>query len=208
MNGAKMNNRTFIIVAIILIGAAIIANTPPKFDAKSEIQMSTFPKEIGEWKGEDLPISERDYEILETRNLIMRDYKNSSGDSVYLYIIYSADNRRSLHPPEVCYTGGGSTILEKSVVPITAFLRANQFIIELKDSKQLVVYWFKAPNLDTYSYLKQQLKVMADRMLRKQTYGAMVRVSTIVKDNNQGAALKLVKRFCVEIEPFLEKYLP
>lgn len=203
-----MNNKIFFAAAILLIGVAIVCNTPARFDASSEIQMPLFPKEIGEWRGTDIPISERDYEILETRNLIMRDYRNPRGDLVYLYIIYSQDNRRTLHPPEVCYTGGGSTILEKSVIPLNNSLRANQFIIENKYSRELVVYWFKSTNLSTYSYLKQQLKSVADRMLRKKTYGAMIRISALIKDNNPDAALTLIKGFTKEIEPLLAKYLP
>ena len=203
-----MNNKIFFTAAIILIGAAIVCNTPARFDTSSEIQMPLFPKEIGEWQGTDIPISERDYEILETRNLIMRDYKNPTGDSVYLYIIYSQDNRRTLHPPEVCYTGGGSTITEKSVIPLNNSLRVNQFIIENKYSRELVVYWFKSANLSTYSYLKQQMKSVADRMLRKKTYGAMIRISAVLRDNNPDAALSLIKGFTKEIEPELNKLLP
>ncbi len=204
-----MNNKTFVIAAIILVAVAIVANVPSKFDTKSEVQMSSFPKEIGKWKGEDVPIPERDYQILETRNLIMRDYRNTqTQDSVYLYIIYSADNRRTLHPPEICYTGGGATILEKSVIPITDSLKANKFIIEDKNSRQLVVYWFRTGNLSTYSYLKQQLKIVFDRTLGKRTSGAMVRVSALVKDNNADAALGLLKSFVENIEPLLARYVP
>lgn len=203
-----MNNRTFLIAAIILVSVAIVANAPSRFNTKSEIQVSSFPKEIGEWKGQDIPLSERDYEILETRNLIMRDYKNSDGDSVYLYIIYSADNRRALHPPEICYSGGGSTILDKSVIPITDSVTANRFIIENKGYRQLVAYWFKTSNLTTYSYLKQQLKIVADRLLRKKTYGAMIRVSTVIKDNNPNTALPLIKSFVEQMEPQLNSLLP
>ncbi len=203
-----MNNKIFIIVAIILIFTAIVTNAPTKYGTGTEPQVSAFPKEIGEWKGEDITLSERDYEILETKNLIMRDYKNPKGDSVYLYIIYSADNRRALHPPEICYSGGGATILEKSVIPITNSLKANQFIIENKDSRQLVVYWFNSTNLSTYSYLKQQIKIVADRMLRKKTYGAMIRVSAVIKDNNVEVALGLIKAFVEKMEPGLKKMLP
>lgn len=203
-----MKNKNFLIILIILIAVAIACNAPTRINSKSEIQMSAFPKEIGEWKGEDVPISERDYEILETRNLIMRDYRNPKEDSVYLYIIYSEDNRRALHPPEICYSGGGATIVEKSVVPITNSLKANRFIIEDKDSRELVVYWFKSTNLNTYSYLKQQVKIVADRMMRKKTYGAMIRISVMIKDNNPNAALTLIRGFTKEIEPLLAKYVP
>lgn len=203
-----MNNRNFIIAAVILVFAAIIANAPLKFDPAKEARVENFPKVIGEWQGTDIKLEKRDYEILETTNLIMREYKNAKSDVVYLYIIYSGDNRRALHPPEVCYSGSGATMLNKSVIPITNSLKANKFTVENKDSRQLVVYWFKSNDLNTYSYLKQQIKSVVGRMLGKQASGAMIRISTEIKNNNQDEALKKIKGFCEEIWPLLTKYVP
>ena len=204
-----MNNKTFIIAAVLLVGVAIIANTPAKFSAGKEIQVSDFPKTIGNWQGTDIEIPERDYEILETRNLFIRDYKNAkTGEEVNLYIIYSQDNRRTLHPPEVCYSGGGSTILKKSVVQITDSLQANIFTIEEKNFKQLVAYWYKSKNLSTYNYMKQQIRVVLDRLLRKSTYGAMIRFAGLIKDNNEAAALEMLRGFIRECEPAINRLLP
>ena len=203
-----MKNKSFIVVAMILVVVAVIANKPYKFDLSESVKVNNFPKTIGEWEGADMALSERDYEILETRNLFVRDYKKKNGDSVYLYIIYAGDNRRSLHPPEVCYTGGGATITEKSVIPITASITANKFTIDEKDSRQLVVYWFKSTSLNTYNFLKQQLKIVTDRMLGRKTSGALIRVSTEIKGGREAAALELIKKFCGQIEPFLAKYVP
>jgi len=203
-----MNNRNFIIAAVIIVFAAIIANAPVKFDPAKETRMENFPKVIGKWQGTDIKLEKRDYEILETTNLIMREYKNAKADVVYLYIIYSGDNRRALHPPEVCYSGSGATMLNKSVIPITDSLKANKFTVENKDSRQLVVYWFKSNELNTYSYLKQQIKSVVGRMLGKQASGAMIRISTEIKNNNQAKAFKMIKGFCEEIWPLLTKYVP
>ena len=127
---------------------------------------------------------------------------------VALYIIYSGDNRKSLHPPEICYTGGGATILEKSIVPLTAGLRANKFIIADKNFKQLVVYWFRADNLNTPSYVMQQLRTALNRTFGKQASGAMIRISTVVKPGEDAQALQTIKGFARLIEPLLSKYVP
>jgi len=203
-----MKNKSFIVVAMILVVVAVIANKPYKFDLSESVKVNDFPKTIGEWRGEDMALSERDYEILETKNLFVRDYKNKNGDSVYLYIIYAGDNRRALHPPEVCYTGGGATIAEKSVIPMTGSITANKFTIEDKNSRQLVVYWFKSTSLNTYNFLKQQLKIVTDRMLGRKTSGALIRVSTEIKGGREAAALELIRSFCSQIGPLLAKYVP
>jgi EpsI family protein len=209
-HGNKMKNVSFITVAAILAIIAVVCNMPQVFDASKEAKVSNFPKEIGQWRGEDIPIPERDYAILETRNLIMREYKNPvSGESVMLYIIYSAaDNRRALHPPEICYTGAGAAIAEKSVIPVTGLIKANKFIIKTKNSSQLVIYWFKSAGLNTDSYLKQQMKMVTDAMLKGRATGAMIRVSCNINNDDEDAALEVIREFCGEIEPLVEKYVP
>jgi len=208
-----MNNKTFIVLFIILavaVGAGIKASRQSGTTKGDTVKMSNFPMTIGEWQGTDIPLKERDYQILETRNLIMRDYKNPQGESVYLYIIYSEGNRKTLHPPEICYTGGGtSTITEKSVIPITASTKANEFSIDYKNYSELVVYWFKSAALSTPSYPRQQLAFVLSRIFGKNASGsAMIRISTVIKDKNQKAALGLVKEFAGEMEPLLSKYVP
>lgn len=207
-----MSNKNFVLITIILAAVAafsILTYLPNKNASDKEAQMADFPKRIGEWEATDIPLSANDLAILETNNLIMREYKNvSTQDIIYLYIIYSAGNRKVVHPPEICYSGGGATIIEKSTVPVTNTIQANKFTVEDKDSRQLVSYWFRSGNFNTYNYMQQQLKMVINRTLRKKTSGAMIRVSTTIKDNNQEAALSLIKSFCGQIQPILDKYIP
>jgi len=206
-----MNNKTFIIVILILIaGAAIgfMSYLPTRFDISSRVKVADFPMSIGEWQATDIPLSERDYQILETKNLIMREYKNSKGESIYLYIIYSEDNRKVAHPPEVCLTGGGLSILNKTSVQMTDSIRATRLLTEKGDLRQIVVYWYKAANLNTDKYLKQQLKLVFDRTLGKRTACAMIRVSTDIGESGEVAAMELLGSFTRQIEPLLVKYVP
>lgn len=206
-----MNNKNFIIVVTILavvVAIGVMSYLPTRFDIGAKIKVADFPKAIGEWVSTDIPLPELDYEILETRNLIMREYKNTKGDSVYLYIVYSEDNRKVSHPPEVCLMGSGATVVDKSPVQITNSIKAIKLLMEKGDNRQLTVYWYKAGNLYTDKYLKQQLKVVLDRMLGRRTSCALIRLSTDIKDNNQEVALGLIKSFAKEIEPLLQRYVP
>jgi len=207
-----MNNKNFYIVTAILVivtTLALISYLPTRFDAAAKTRVENFPMKIGEWTAKEIALSKLDYDILETTNLFVRDYTNSKGQTVNFYLIYSEDNRKVSHPPEVCYMGSGITITNRSTEPITDSIMANKLVIETADSESLVVYWYKAGKLHTDKYLKQQLKVVLDRTLGKRTSGALLRFSVNLKDGlDQRAALDLIKSFYSEIAPLVEKYLP
>lgn len=205
-----MNNKNFIIILVVLLLAGImgfVLYLPLRGTEIDDIKMSDFPKTFGDWESEDIILSERVYEQLETKNLIMRNYKNKHGDMINLYIIYSQDNRKVSHPPEICLQGGGATITNKSPIQITDCIQATKLIIENGDSQNLVVYWYKAGKLHTNSYLRQQLKTVVDRMSGKKSSNVLIRVLMQVRDNRQDEALSKIRLFCVEIEPLLKMYI-
>ncbi len=206
-----MDNLKFYIVAGILFVSAVVGLSsylPTRFDTGDQVQMSALPEKIGKWVGKDIPLTERDYAILETKNLVMRQYTDPAGRTLLFYIIYSGDNRKVLHPPEVCYLGGGATITEKAVIPVTSGIKANKMITEIASGRQYVVYWYKAGALNTENYFNQQARVMLRRLIGKKTSSAMIRISADLKDGEDASVAKMIKEFAVDVEPLLVKYVP
>ncbi|MFA5118267.1 MAG: exosortase C-terminal domain/associated protein EpsI [Candidatus Omnitrophota bacterium] len=206
-----MNNKNFFLVVIILVIVACIsffAYLPSKIAALNEKKISEFPLTIGEWSGEDMVLSDKEYEILETRNLIMRNYRNKKGDSVNLYIVYSQDNRKVSHPPEICMQGSGATIVNKTKVNVTDSIVATQLIIEKEFSREVAVYWYKTGSLYSNNYILQQLRSSFGRMFGKMVSSALIRVLTTCDTGKDDFALIRIKEFCRIIEPLLPKYVP
>ncbi|MCM8782510.1 MAG: EpsI family protein [Candidatus Omnitrophica bacterium] len=201
-----MSNRSFIIVIAILLVVAIIgsrAYLPTRFDAASIATVTDFPRQIGDWTGEDIPINELTYNILETKNVVMRKYKNKNGDAVYLYIVYSEQNRRVVHPPEICMTGAGMNILEKNPIQLTDSIRAVRMLMEKAPLRELVVYWFKVGDFYTDKFLKQQLRVAWEHTLGRRMPAGLIRLSTTIKDNDEKTALELLRTFASLIQTLL-----
>lgn len=207
-----MNRKTCIIVVVIFVLAAFVSLSsylPTRFDTTDKVQMAAFPMKIGPWTGKDVPLTKRDYEMLETTNLIMRQYTNPGGGSLLLYIIYSEDNRKVSHPPEVCYMGSGSTIAQKAVIAVTPEIKANKMVVEMSGGgRQLVAYWYKAGVLNTPDYFAQQLKVALRRTFAQKTSAAMIRISTDIKGDKEKAAEELIGKFCAQMAPLLPRYVP
>ena len=127
-------DKSFIgIVGILVIaGGMSIALYFRQMGESDTVKMTGFPMQIGAWKGEDIPLDDRTYRILETKNLIMRKYVNAKKDEVYLYMVASEKNRKVAHPPEICYAGSGSKIIEKNLIKFNApgtdkMLEVNSF---------------------------------------------------------------------------------
>lgn len=71
-------------------------------------RFENVPKEIGEWKGEDLPVDEIVKNTAGAVNYVSRRYINTiTGEEVTLWLIigHSRDIRR--HTPNICYPNSG-----------------------------------------------------------------------------------------------------
>lgn len=195
-----------IVVLAISLPAYIIVPAP-----RETVKVSAFPMSIGKWAGKDLSVDERSYEILETRNLILREYTRGN-EKVFLYIIYSQDNRKVSHPPEVCFEGSGITVVNKEKVPLKLFsgeeISVNELSVEKGGAVNLVLYWYKAGNFYTNDYLKQQMHIALGRLMFKTTSNAMIRLSTEVVQDNKEQALESVKSFLKEASQYFPSIIP
>lgn len=162
-----------------------------------KLGISVFPQEIDGWKGRDIKLTEKEYDILETRNLVLREYTNSSGQKISLFIIYSETNRSVFHPPEVCLIGSGIDIVDKKdeamKIGKSAFL-TNKLYLEKGREKELVLYCYKAGKLYTNSYYFQQTYLMLHQIFGRRTPGATIRVSMAVSRDEQ-TTLNALKNF-------------
>ncbi len=210
----REEKRVSIVIFLLLIVAMITVRFF-YFKKKiiSEKNLIGIPFIINDWKSEDIPMSERTYEILETKDVLFRKYSRRVGNAVYLCIVYSKDNRKASHPPEVCYEGGGSTVLNKSIeyIPLLegGFFKANKLIVQSANKKELVIYWYKAGNKDTISYYKQQWYIVLNRIWERNgsSSGALIRFSSPILNNNEEETIVLMRKFIAEVIPILNEYL-
>lgn len=209
----KLTFKTFLIFALILFSGAVAWNTYlSTYLAEDTVDIHLFPKTINDWTSEEIPISEGDYAILETRNAFVRNYRNTQGEEVMLFIIYSENNRKVSHPPELCYTGGGITIVDKSVKPLqfddNTTLMATKLDMDQKGLRQHAYYWFKVGDTYTHSYWTQQFLIATKSLLGQNASSALIRVSSVLDTKNPAMATESITTFTQLIKPLLLKYLP
>jgi hypothetical protein len=86
----------FLIAAFPLLFTAVL--TFGAYSVRSysgTLYTKDIPMIIGDWYGKDLPIGERTYEILETRDIFTREYVNPNSERILFTIVFSQDNRKS-----------------------------------------------------------------------------------------------------------------
>jgi EpsI family protein len=157
--------------------------------------MLTSGKET--WTSTAMTFSDVELEILETRDYMYRTYADGRGNPVDLCIIFSEDNRKGTHPPDVCLEGSGLRIMSRMnrVVQIAeprregsneSSGRAENGTLELRElvamstSGQYLyfAYFYKCGDTFTPSFYKQQWQIVWNGLTRRNASGALVRYST------------------------------
>lgn len=214
MKSKKIDISYFFIIAIfICVGALSWRVYFREYRQSDTVSIHNFPRVVGEWVSEDLPITDDEKAILETDNVFVRRYTNTKEEEVYLFIVYSQNNRKVSHPPEICYTGGGATILDSvpdsfGLASDDAKVDVNLLTVEKGRTTQIFAYWFKVGDTFTSNYWKQQGLIALKSFLGQPASSALIRISATVKNGDNAGATKLIKRFGRQILPHLKHYLP
>lgn len=210
----KKNDKSYILIAVFLIVAGIVSWGLyfQVYQQKDTVDINHFPKAIGDWTSEEMKITEEEFAILETRNAFARKYRTPKGQEIYLFIVYSQNNRKVSHPPEICYIGGGVTITESkhdnfAVDGQTEPIVVNRLLLEMSQTKQFSFYWFKVGDSFTSNYWKQQGLIALKTLLGKPASSALIRVSATIKTSEE-AAIADMKEFSKTIVPLVLTYLP
>ncbi len=207
-------NYIFIIVLFIISAAVSWQLYFKVYSQKDTVSIHTFPKEIAGWTAEELPITDKEKAILETDNVFARRYTNAQKEEIYLFIVYSQNNRKVSHPPEVCYTGSGATILSNihdafGTGASPAEIKVNRVTVEQGRNRQIFFYWFKVGDTFTSNYWKQQWLIAVKSFSGQPSSSALIRISTDTKkEGDDEMAAQRLKDFGRIILPYIQKHLP
>lgn len=176
---------------------------PSSFSLKEhpEGEFGQIPLVLGEWQGSGTELDERTYQILETRNVLSRLYKNQIGETIHLLLVGSHRDRRVAHPPEVCYTSSHYTITNTEdrqievgglEIPVREFVAKNT---KTQDQDEQILYVYKVGDRFTSNYYAQQLRFAWDRLSRNESQVLLIRLA--------GPDRKAFQAFLVQLFPHL-----
>jgi EpsI family protein len=206
--------RARVILALIMLCSVATVSALALYREKmvrGSLKAANIPLVAGEWYGVEEPISEETKRILETDDVITRSYSvlGENEPPVQMAVVYSPDNRRVAHPPEVCYKGAGWECSEKVIVEhegIPPLVRLK--LASNRSSQDVVLYCYKAGDDMTANYYRQQFNIITNQILMKATSSALLRFSTGVMPNESHKdAERRIVRFVREILPGIRETL-
>jgi EpsI family protein len=164
---------------------------------------------------QEIRMSDKELEILENPTYLARYYQGSDGQGFQLMVIFSANNRKAVHPPQVCLSGSGYRILEEHdryvALPDGRQIKIRELLAQKDAGLDLFLYVYKCGDSYTPSFFMQQLRVALGVALGKITgqspAGALIRLTVPVRGQDADAGRKQAQRIAEEIMPRIDEGL-
>jgi EpsI family protein len=210
------NFRYILTIAILLIAAALNHYFSKPDISLPRKSLAEFPKELGDWVAiSEHNIEGRSMEILQVDDYFMRNYRNSNGDIIGLYVGYFKSQRegKGIHSPRQCLPGAGWVPVNTSVYRMEPvghhpeMVVVNKFVMGKGLDRQLYLFWYHGRGRIYASEYWNKIYLIWDGLTKKRTDGALVRVNNPVIGNTEDA-LKTQSDFIKLFLPLLKEYVP
>jgi EpsI family protein len=212
----KFRNRYLTLVLILGLNSILInyLSFDKNNDVQAELQaIQHIPVNLNRWRGEDILLEKKIYEILETQSIIHRKYVSDEGYEVFLSIVYYPETKVDFHAPEGCLGGQGISVT-KSQKTITIFndgkifqIGINQLIRNYSHQQSLIYYFYKAGDFLGQSYIKLRFHLALNKFSSNEKSGALIRVSTPLNGENMENSSELLRKFIQDFTPYILTYL-
>lgn len=214
---ANLKYRYLIIIILLAVTVRLVNGL--QFDSSKNddfgiTALQRIPLQIGGfWQGQDSPLEEMVYEILETRAIIHRSYTRDNGDNVFLSIVHYSDTKVDFHAPEACL-GGQGLKTEKTTKTIILFSGDQKTTIDVAEiisarvpGQTLTYYFYKSGSFTGSNYIKLRLNIAANKLFRKDASGSLIRISTKLSPGDKAGAELLLKGFLKDLFPHIQRSL-
>lgn len=206
--------RYWLAITLLLAGSIYIHFLPHGEGASlGAVKLSSFPSQVLDWTGEDLPFNPEVRDELGVDDYLLRSYMDPRGRSVFLYVGYYRSQRKGkgIHSPKHCYPGGGWSLVEKGLERLRVEgggeLAVTKLIFRKKQVLEVVLYWFQSRGRIINNEYLQRGYMVLDAILHNRTDGALVRVSATAQSSDTAQTLEMERQFVEAAYPHLVKHL-
>ncbi|MDD5644133.1 MAG: EpsI family protein [bacterium] len=205
-----MENKKIIILIFISITAVISGFFAAKVSVEflPDVAPDIIPYQVGRWKSSDIEMNEIEKKLLPADTVMVKKiYSDGKGGEIFVNIVISGKDRRSIHRAEVCLPSQGWIITGKETVFLsykeqTGEIKAVDIqklsVVNRKKSveiKSLVLYYYIGGGRVTGNGLKRIFFTVYDRIFKsRQTRWSYIIIYTPVR-GAETDALDILKDF-------------
>jgi len=188
--------------------AAVFITIRQRAVAPSAPVARALPDTLGQWqKVRDTTFKDSVIQILGTNDAINRQYADANGRMVTLVMVSAVNNRSAFHPPEYCLTGGGSSIIDKTVQPVSisagavSLLSVNEMRLTQGRGEFLVWNWYGSANRMTANFYLQQWYLLGEQLMKGRAEGIVVNLYCDIAQGNIRQAREACRDFATALLP-------
>lgn len=196
---------------VLLAGGLVLMCRTLEASPASTPDLSRLPLVLRGWQGiERGALDDASLEMLDPDAYLLREYARSDGYPVDLSILFG-HKKNTFHSPGFCLLGGGWNILRKSRRSLDlgdngGDVLVNEFLLQRGGEQRMVLYWYVCHGATTPSFVQFRSHLLRNRVLRRPTWGALIRVSAPVAESQEEAA-QASEDLLREIHPDLQEEL-
>jgi EpsI family protein len=136
-------------------------------------------------RGYSLRIDRQALAILETEDYFYRRYSAPGQPPLDLCVVFSRDNRKGTHPPDLCLEGSGQEVVAKRDIQVEDIdgvgeITCREIVVQKGLERQYFLYVYRCGTTYTSSFFNQQWIIFINGLTRRDASGALIRVSSPV----------------------------
>ena len=205
----------FAVVVVLLAGTAVFLRARDRGEIlPAHLAVQEFPKEIGAWVGEDVPLQPEVKQILGDGDFLVRFYRAPGLPNIDFFLAYFPTQRTgsTIHSPQNCLPGSGWVPADLKRIELINGKKGslvNRYIIAKGLDRQLVLYWYQSNGRIVASEYWAKFFLVADSVRRNRSDGALVRVVTpVARDESVESAEQRALDFARLALPQLDRFVP
>ena len=138
-----------------------------------------LPKQLDEWKGEDVKLDQRLFQATGAHSILERQYRDDSGMVISIHLALFANPTEGIwHNPMSCYVSAGWNLLSSTKEPISETDETSDKISvctwEKSGEKALVGHWYQLGEHRLYSRI--DLGAVRWEMKGRKTWPALIKI--------------------------------
>jgi EpsI family protein len=210
-------NTRFTIVALLLAGTGIFLQARASHEfVLPRTALASFPLELKNWVGADVPIPDDILKTLGTGEFMQRTYRDriATGPYVDLYVAYRQSQQKLVnHLPQDCLEGSGWSPVEVGTTtlafPDDTPFPVNRYLIAKGDDRQLVLFWYSVRGRRVASEDRMTAYMAFDSLRLNRSDNALIRMNTALQPGEKPRdAERRLLAFAGLVSPILPNYIP